>query len=77
MHKMAYLKKLHDLAYQANLADTSEKEDWQTAHMASSHCQALLDIVGSMLHPEEYQAFLDNFGDFGGFEHHMASHIVF
>jgi hypothetical protein len=77
MHKMDYLKKLHDLAYQANMADTSEKEDWQAAHMASSHCQPLLDMVRSMLHPEEYQAFLDNFGDFGGFKYHMASQIAF
>ena len=75
MTNLEYIRKLHDLAYQANLADTEQAEDWQTPSMAHSHAQALLDIVSSMMDAEQYQVFLDCFGDFGSFEYnlrHMA-----
>jgi hypothetical protein len=35
--------------------------------MAATHCQPVLDIACSMLTPDQYQAFLDCFGDFASF----------
>jgi hypothetical protein len=65
--KIQYLRLLHDIAYQANLADTSSADAWQTPEMAATHCQPVLDIACSMLTPAQYQAFLDCFGDFASF----------
>jgi hypothetical protein len=67
MTKIQYLRLLHDIAYQANLADTSSADAWQTPDMAATHCQPVLDIACSMLTPAQYQAFLDCFGDFASF----------
>jgi hypothetical protein len=67
MTKVQYLRRLHDIAYQANLADTSSADAWQTPDMAATHCQPVLDIARSMLTPAQYQAFLDCFGDFASF----------
>jgi hypothetical protein len=67
MTKLEYLRRLHDLAYAANLADTDRAEPWQRPDMAHRHAQALLDIVSDILTPAEYDAFLDFFGDFASF----------
>jgi hypothetical protein len=67
MTKIQYLRLLHDIAYQANIADTSSADAWQTPEMAATHCQPVLDIACSMLTPAQYQAFLDCFGDFASF----------
>ena len=67
MTKIQYLRLLHDIAYQANIADTSSADAWQTPEMAATHCQPVLDIACSMLTPAQYQAFLDCFGDFAAF----------
>jgi hypothetical protein len=64
MTKIEYLRRLHDIAYQANLADTEHAEGWQRASMASAHVNPILDIVESMMSPPQYQMFLDCFGDF-------------
>jgi hypothetical protein len=71
MTKMEYIRKLHDLAYVANLADSDRAEEWQLAGMAHHHVQPMLDIIESMLTREQYQCFLDCFGDFASFAHHM------
>ena len=67
MTKIQYLRLLHDIAYQANLADTDTAHAWQTPDMASTHVQPVLYIASSMLTPDQYQAFLDCFGDFASF----------
>lgn len=68
MTKSEYLRSLHDLAYQANLADAPDRrEDWQTADMASTHAQPLLDIVRSLMNAREFEVFCDCFGDFDSF----------
>lgn len=68
MEKNEYLRKLHDLAYTANRADSPEMaQDWQAASHASAHVNALLDIVKSLLTAREYEIFLDCFGDFDAF----------
>jgi hypothetical protein len=67
MTKVQYLRHLYDVAYQANLADTTIAEAWQTPDMVATHAQPVLDIARSMLTPAQYQAFLDCFGDFASF----------
>jgi hypothetical protein len=67
MTKLQYLRHLHNIAYQANLADSAIPEAWQTPDMAATHVQPVLDIARSMLTPAQYQAFLDCFGDFASF----------
>ena len=49
MTKIEYLRRLHDIAYQANLADTDRAEGWQRASMASAHVNPILEIVESMM----------------------------
>ena len=71
MTKMEYIRKLHDVAYIANLADSDRAEAWQWAQMAHSHVQPVLDIIESMLTREQYQCFLDCFGDFESFAYYM------
>ena len=71
MTKMEYIRKLHDVAYVANLADSDRAEAWQCAKMAHSHVQPVLDIIESMLTREQYQCFLDCFGDFESFAHYV------
>jgi len=70
MDKITYLRSLHDLIYVANLADTDRREDWQEAKQASTHAQALLDIVGSIVSRSEYDMFLNCFGDFESFQYY-------
>jgi hypothetical protein len=72
MTKLEYLRRLHDLAYIANLADTDRAEPWQRPAMAHQHVQPLLDIVSDILTPAEYAAFLDLFGDFVSFAAFLA-----
>ena len=67
MTKLEYLRRLHDVAYIANLADTDLAEPWQRPAMAHLHVQPVLDIVSDILTPAEYEAFLDFFGDFASF----------
>lgn len=67
MTKTEYLRHLHDLAFQANLADTDQREAWQWADMASKHAQPLLDMIASMMNREEFRIFCDCFGDFDSF----------
>ncbi len=67
MTKIEYLRRLHDIAYQANLADTDRAEDWQFPGMSSLHVNPILDIIESMMSPAQYQMFLDCFGDFASF----------
>ena len=72
MDKIEYLRKLHDIAYQANLADAPDMADeWQSPSMACTHVQPILDIVQSMLSPEQYQMFLDCFGCFSDIAHNL------
>jgi hypothetical protein len=71
MEKIAYLRHLHDIAYQANLADTDRAEDWQWPGMAHHHAQPILDIIESMLSPEQYEIFLNCFGDFESFIYNL------
>lgn len=75
MEKMAYLKMLHDIAYQANLADTERKESWQHWSHASEHVQKVLDIVSSMLTDSEYDLFLNCFGCFTDFAIQMGKGV--
>jgi hypothetical protein len=71
MTKMEYIRKLHDVAYIANLADSDRAEAWQCAKMAHSHVQPVLDIIENMLTREQYQCFLDCFGDFESFARYV------
>lgn len=69
MTKTEYLKSLHDLIYQANLADSDRAEAWQKAKHAATHCQPLLDIAHDTIGSESgYQVFCDCLGDFASFE---------
>lgn len=68
MEKTTYLRMLHDLIYQANLADTDDRaEPWQDASHAHKHAQPMLDIARSLMNAREYEIFLDCFGDFDSF----------
>jgi hypothetical protein len=71
MTKLEYIRKLHDVAYIANLADSDRAEAWQWPGMAHYHVQPVLDIIESMLTREQYQCFLDCFGDFESFARYV------
>lgn len=71
MEKLDYLRRLHDLAYTANLADTDRRAEWQKANMASTHAQPLLDMVESILTPAEYEVFLNCFGCWSDIEYNL------
>ena len=74
MDKLTYLKMLHDLAYQANLADVPDRrEAWQQYQHAATHAQPLLDIVKSLLSPAEFELFCDCVGDFDAFAANLAN----
>lgn len=71
MEKIEYLRKLHDLAYVANMADSDRAEPWQQWQHAATHAQPLLDMVKSLMSPAEYELFCDCFGDFDAFTHNL------
>lgn len=75
MDFLTYLRSLHDIAYQANIADVPDMRSyWQRPEHAETHVNACLKMVRSLISEREFEIFLDCFGDFDSFVVALKEH---